>query len=340
VFTYQVRKRIFRLTDGREPSLPNTFEAVFTLQPLQPFGMTAGGGKTAVQSVGAAVYFNANTGHHFVESKQALRPLEVVVEEPVRKVELRGNVFRIEGRVESLGELEETLLSVCFGLPILLNVEFADPPVVERVDGKVGDVSFRWELTDWRIQLLITTQDEQEKKTCDSWCRFDVLAKPGNRRLIAALHYFHVFCRLCRAGNTPWEFMGEALVNLSKILEVLFPPTGDGQTMEASRTGLTGLGYSTEEIDRDFIPAMVLRSNIDSAHVDLSVFTRTQLQVLHAYTEAAEMAFRKLLSKILTEAEAGRYQVMQHTACGHESRTAKIIERLAKHFGDSDHQPQ
>jgi hypothetical protein len=214
-------------------------------------------------------------------------------------------------------------------------VEFADPPVVERVEGKVGDVSFRWELTEWRMVLLITTQDEQEKKACDSWCRFHVLAEPGNRRLIAALHYFHVFCRLCRAGNTPWEFMGEALVNLSKVLEVLFPPTGDGQTMEAARAGLTGLGCSTEEIDRDFIPAMVLRSNIDSAHVDLSLFAQTQLRVLHAYTEAAEMAFRKLLSKLLTEVEAGRYQVAQHTAGGHDGRTAKIIERLARHFGDS-----
>lgn len=334
MFTYQVRKRIFRLADGREPSLPNTFEVVFTLQPPQPFGMSAGGGKTAVQSVGASVDFDANTGHHFVESKQPLRPLEVVIEEPVRKVELRGNIFRMEGRVESLVELEEMLLSVYFGLPILLNVEFADPPIVGRVEGKIGDVSFRWELTNWRMGMLITTQDLQEKKACDSWCRFDVLSKPGNRRLIAALHYFHVFCRLCRTGNTPWEFMGEALVNLSKVLEVLFPPTGDGQTMETARAGLTGLGCSTEEIDRDFIPAMVLRSNIDSAHVDLSLFTQTQLRVLHAYTEAAEMAFRKLLSKLLTEVEAGRYQVAQHTTSGHDGRTAKIIERLAMHFGD------
>lgn len=183
------------------------------------------------------------------------------------------------------------------------------------------------------MQLLTTTQEEQEKKACDSWCRFGVLAKLGNRRLIAALHYFHVFCRLCRAGSTPWEFMSEALVNLSKVLEVLFPPIGDGQTLEAARVGLADLGCSPEEIDRDLIPAMVLRSNIDSAHVDLSVFTSTQLSVLHMYAEAAETAFRRLLSKILTEVEAGRYAVRQHTASGHDGRTARIIERLAKHFG-------
>ncbi|HEV3256285.1 MAG TPA: hypothetical protein VG013_05340 [Gemmataceae bacterium] len=128
--------------------------------------------------------------------------------------------------------------------------------------------------------------------------RFDILATPGNRRLGAGLHYFHVFCRHCRTRHTPWEFMAEAIMNLSKIMEVLFPPSGDGQTMEGARAGLAGLGHSQEEIERDFIPAFVLRSNIDSAHVDLSFFTTSQVRVLHSYTEAAEMAFRSRLSGV------------------------------------------
>jgi len=335
MFTYQVRQRNYKLTGGQQPSFPNKFEAVFVLQPPQPFGSSAGGGRTAVRGVGASAFFNANTGHHSVESKASLRPLEVVVEEPVRRVEFRGNEFRISGRVETVQELEDTLYSIFFVLPILLNVEFADPPVVERVEGKVGEASFRWELDNWRLEILLTSQEEQEKKAADSWTRFEILATPGNRRLAAALHYFHVFCRLCRAGHTPWEFMAEAIMNLSKILEVLFPPSGDGQTMEGARAGLAGLGYSQEEIDRDFIPAIVLRSNIDSAHVDLSLFTTSQLRILHSFTEAAEMAFRKLLSKILTEIEAGRYQVAQHAAAGHDARTAQIVERLARHYGNS-----
>lgn len=336
MFTYQVRNRYFKLTAGQKPSFPSNFEAIFTLKPLQPFGNSGGEGRTGVKGVGASAYFNANTGHHFIESKVPLRPLNVVIEESNRRVEFLGNELRISGRIETLGELEETLLCIFFGLPILLNVELADPPVVERVEGKVGEASFRWELADWRLAILLTTQDEQEDKVAISWSRFNVLAKPGNRRLIAALHYFHVFCRLCRAGQTPWEFMAEAIMNLSKILEVLFPPPGDGQTIVAARAGLVNLGYSEDDIERDFIPAIALRSNIDSAHVDLSLFNTSQLRVLHSYTEAAEMAFRELLSKVMRQIEAGSYQVTQHAAAGHDSRTAKIIERLAKYFGNPE----
>ena len=66
---------------------------------------------------------------------------------------------------------------------------------------------------------------------------------------------------------------------------MLFPPSGDGQTRDAARRGLTNLNYSAKEIERDFLPAMALRNAIDVGHVDLSLFTRPQLNALH--TEAA-----------------------------------------------------
>jgi hypothetical protein len=331
MFTHQVRERHCKIAAGRQISFPNTFEASFFLQPLQPFGGTAGDGRTAIRAVAARTLFNANNGHHFIQSETPLQPLEVEIREPDRTITVKGNRLVLSGRVESYDELDATLHSIFFGLPILLNVEFADPPVVERVEGRVGDVPFRWELDNWRMEFLTTTQDEQEQKALSSWARFNVISNPGNRRLLAALHYFHVFCRLSRAGQSPWEFMAEAIVNLSKILEVLFPPTGDGLTIAAARVGLGNLGYSRDQVERHFIPSMALRNNIDSAHVDLSIFTVPQLRVIHSYTEAAELAFRELLSKILTEIEAGEYQVTQYTESHLDDRTAKIVERLSQH---------
>ena len=48
-------------------------------QPLQPFGMAAGGGLTAVRGSRVNILFNANTGQHFIESKPPLMPVEVVI---------------------------------------------------------------------------------------------------------------------------------------------------------------------------------------------------------------------------------------------------------------------
>jgi len=343
VFTYQVRPRIYRLPKGKEISFPNDVELVFHFRPLQPFGKEPGGGRTAVRAVGAKALFDANTGRHWIQSKNPLEPLEVIIEEPNRHIEMHGNELHVQARFESLGQMDEIVLSLFFAFPVLLNVEFADPPFVERVSGTVGDVPFRWELDGWRMDFQITTQELQEQRVSNSWERLDVLSNPDNRRVIAALHYFHVACRLSRAGNSPWEFMSEVILNLSKVLEVLFPPsTGNGKTFEAARSGLKDLGYSEIEVERNFIPIMALRNNIDSAHVNLSLFTREQLRYLHAYTEVAENAFREMLKRLVTKTQLGLYKPVQYGKSSRQRATEKIIDQIAQHcvgIDDSSKKP-
>jgi len=44
------------------------------------------------------------------------------------------NVLSVCQKFDSLEQLEETLVSIYFTLPVLLNVPFADPPFVDRVE--------------------------------------------------------------------------------------------------------------------------------------------------------------------------------------------------------------
>lgn len=334
MFTYQVRKRAIKFLEKKSISFPAKVSLTFHFLPLQPFGCKKGGGMTAVQNVGASVFFNANNGHHEVESVSPLEPLEVRIEEPDQVIELKGNVFTVTKEVSTPNDLEEMINSIFFCFPILLNVDLADPPIVERVDGIISDVPFRWELNGWRIATQITTQTKQEDRIVSAWDRFNIITVPGNRRLVAAIHYFHVFCRLARAGNTPWEFMSEAIVNLSKILESLFPPADKDQgSIDSARFGLKKLDYDENRIESNFVPAIALRNNIDSGHVDLSIFTLEQLTILQSYTEAAEDIFRELLSKVFEEIENGTYEVEQYEESGHRKEAAKIIERLKQHYG-------
>ena len=209
----------------------------FHFLPEQPFGLAAGGGRTVVRAVAASILVNANTGEQVIESKQPLAPLDVTLQEPARIVQLTGRTLSISEKVESLRELEDLIMSIFFGFPILLNVPFADPPFIERVDGSVGSTTFRWELSDWHMQYRTTTQDQQENSVVKAWERMGILAESHRRRLIAGLHYFHLACRLARAGRTAGEFVAEVILNLAKALEVVFPPGGDGLSREAVRAG-------------------------------------------------------------------------------------------------------
>lgn len=166
--------------------------------------------------------------------------------------------------------------SLYFALPALLNVSFADPPYVERVEGTVGSSGFRWELADWRMEFQVTTQDLQEARVAKAWERIDLLSKPQRLRLVASLHYFHLACRLARRGSTVGEFLAEMLLNLAKSLEALFPPSGDGRSRDAIRRGLRSLAISDNDIESNFLPAIALRNEIDVAHVGLHWFTMDQ----------------------------------------------------------------
>lgn len=158
------------------PSFPADTEIKFHLLPKQPFGTDADGGRTVVRASAGTMHFNLNSGNHSFQSKNPLDPLEVRIEEGSRVVELKGDVLTIYQKFETLKELQEFVTSIYFGLPILLNLEFADPPHVERVVGNIGGIPFRWELSEWRFPLTTTTQSEQEQHFIDTWLRFDVIS--------------------------------------------------------------------------------------------------------------------------------------------------------------------
>jgi len=335
MLTYQVHPRIFR-TDGTPlPDFPLKGEVRLHLSPKQPFGVEPGGGRTAVKAVGAQALFNANNGEHFIESTVPLHPLDVTLEAPDQVVRLEGSRLTVQQTFDSLKSVSQFIEGIYFAVPALLSVEFADPPIVERVDGVLGGVAFRWELENWNARFLTTTQERQEELFAKTWERLSLIAVPQARRLFAALHYFHLAARLSRAASVAGEFLAEVLLNLSKVLEVLFPSAGKGKTRDAARSRLIELGFTDEEIERDYLPAMALRNEIDVAHVGLSLFKPDQLKVIHGYTERAEAAFRVLLSRVLTRIEEGTFSVEAYEPAPVAGTALQVVERLRRHAGHS-----
>jgi hypothetical protein len=275
------------------------------------------------------MHWNANTGHHTIESKEPLKPLVVRLEAPNRIVDLNGTVLTITESHEEIGSLEETIESLYFVLPSLLAVRFADPPILERVEGTVGEVPFRWELAEWTGTYWTTTQEVQEKAFADSFERLSMLSElPDRRRMVGALHYFHVARRLLVVGAAPGEFLSEAILNFAKVLETLFPPASEKGTIDAARKGLAGLGYDTAAIESRFIPAISLRNRIDVGHGDLTLFNRHQLAVIHAYTEAAEGFFKELLSTVLQRLANGAVVLAPIATSSPSAEDLRVIARI------------
>lgn len=331
MLTYRVRQRVLRIArEGATLVFPGTASINFYFVPPQPFGVAADGGRTCVRAVKATALFNANTGQHSIESAEPLRPLTVIIQEEGRHVALEGNRLTVELKVESLQALTELLESVYYALPMLLSVEFADSPYIERVDGSIEGVPFRWELARWKASFWPTTQAEQEQAVVRAWDRLGILSNPERRRLLASLHYFHTATRLLAASVTPGEFLAEALLNFAKCLEALFPSSAGKGTIDAAREGLEGLGFQGQESEARFIPAIALRNRIDVGHVDLTLFTRDQLTVLHQYAESAEGHFKALFKRLFARLADGTFQLTPGYPKAATAEDKAVIDRLTR----------
>ncbi len=117
-------------------------------------------------------------------------------------------------------------------------------------------------------------------------------------------------------------------MNLSKVLETLFPPDSEGKTIDSAREGLRSLGYSNDIIESSFIPVIALRNYIDVGHPFLSIFKRDHLNTIYLYTENVEDVFRKLLRKIFNSASSGTFHIKEYDELAPKKDVIKIIQRM------------
>ena len=329
MLTYQLRERSFLLEKGGTLDFPNTVHVEFLLCPTEALGKHSGKGRTVLRGSSLRIWYDANTGRGYVDSDPPLRPLNVTIKKPNTTIRLRGNRLHIRTYCETGKALVSLIEAVYYGLPPVLNLDFAESPIIKRVSGKVGETTFCWAQKRQAGGFEVTDQEIQEKKVDSAWLTMELVnTHPAQRRVLAALQHFYVACRLSEAGNSPSDFMAEVILNYCKILEVLFPPKGDGKTRDAVRIGLGKLDYSKDEIDSKFVPAMALRNEIDVGHTKLSLFDQTQLNILHEYTDAAEGYFRSMLRRLIDKLKLDNNLIEADPKGIVDKRTVALIHRI------------
>jgi hypothetical protein len=193
MLTYQVRRRgVYTEPLGTPLLFPNDAELVFHFAPAGPFGGTTSRGYTAVHRKEITTFFNSNTGRSLVESSEPLDPVEVSLRLSDGTVRFVGPSCTVSFRCESRLELQSMLESYYYLLPLLLNVDFQDAPIIERVTGRVGSTQFHWGVIQpISVPFDATTTEQQEKRIVLVVRRMSLLDErraKSARRLAAALH--------------------------------------------------------------------------------------------------------------------------------------------------------
>jgi hypothetical protein len=302
VLSYRLQKRHFKVVEG-QATFPNTVRVEMRLAPPTPFGGSVGGGRTATRAVGASMLLNANTGRTIITSVSAFAPVDLTIQSDNMTFKVKGDLLSLDTTCDTLNDLAGLVESVYHLFPAIANVEFGDPPTVLHVSGSIGSARFRWELAALSGEARPTTTEEQEQRLARAWVWMSLFGDGRNRRLAAAVHYFHVGSRLLAAGDSPWEFMGEVILNFAKTLQALF-----GQRGQEVRAGLRALGYSADEIEH-FITVMGLRDEFDSGHIMLSLMEEEQARSLYLFIQGRELRFQTLLKRALEAVAQGDYRI-------------------------------
>ena len=299
MLTYQLQDRILKITEGEGTlEFPSHLTFDVKLGPGEGFGTSHGLSRLAMRGHAMELIYNANTGRVRAILGTPMNPLEVIYRTPTQLIELRGDILHFEGQCKSDAELESCLRSFVHIFPALLNLGFADPPVVLHVQGQIGSNSFRWEHTESIFHCVPRSVKELEEEAANAIDRMNVIQ--ANPRVLASVCYFYTASRLVVSGHTDWEFMAEGILNLCKALQVLF-----GERMDDVRSGLKELGYPKAVIEGDFVPLMVMRNYFDIGHAQLSILDHAQLQILYRYLSESEGRFRELLTNVTARLAEG-----------------------------------
>lgn len=328
MLTYQLQPRIIHVTNGKKITLPNDVSIEITLEPAGQFGGSQETGKAMAAGSDVQFNWNANTGRQWVTSKTPFDPIEVTVNyRDQLKIEFRGNKYTTSFRCDTLDHLLNRLTQLHYYVPLLLNLNLSQPAFVVKTEGRIGDAEFYWGLMKSQSVFAAINQQSQEKRVGEALSDLGLISNLKNHRLTAALYYFYVANRLDEAGNSPYEFLAEVVLNLHKVLETLFGPNRDHVRQE-----LKSLGYSSAQVEFSFIPIMILRNEFNVGHVMLSMLDFTQRKELYEYLELRLHDFRKLLQTIAKKVDEGDYKLTEVTGMVLSKEKQKIMDDLVATF--------
>jgi hypothetical protein len=190
------------MEEGKTFSFPNIVEVEMVLEPTEMFGVGKEPTKTFVPGYNLQAYLNPDSGKCGIVPDHLFDPIEVIVrwKDIIQRFEMQGNKLIVTIECEEIDYLIGLLSAFYYILPLLLTIEFVEPPIVKSIVGKVGDVPFRWEFAGYTFGIDNTNQEIQEKRIVDSFERLSFTCSLENRRLTAALSYFYTAKRLRDAG--------------------------------------------------------------------------------------------------------------------------------------------
>lgn len=303
MFTYLQQPRILHLESGQVPEFPRHARYELTLDPGHVLGDGSGDLPIVILGHDLNLEWHGPSGRAVITQRPGLARISLSQEMLNGTFHIDGSSVVFEHTCESLSHAASTLDELRLVVPAVLAVFLPRPVTVTFARVVFEGGTFRSELrrSSYRIEAL--KDDDYRDRVGYSLSALRTMLEGEHYALIAAAAYMHVAERLCAIGNSNVEFAPEIILNLTKILEVLF-----GNTRDQIRAGLTALDYDEVEREGIFVPLVILRNELDVGHAKLSAFSPEVLDKLYGYLKDVPLAMKELLVRAVNATIVGTWQ--------------------------------
>jgi len=290
---YLIPFRTLNRTNQAVPlSFPAQVTAQITLGPEDAFGLPTE--RRTTVAVGRPTQFFGNSNEGFIQLEGALIE-RLEAEFQVRHVSARlsGNVLTLVFMASSYHEATQNLNSAHQLLVPIITHRLRTYVWVKLFTVMIGTEAFDFVLSPVRRQLVAATAEENKARIKESlvdWMGF----KEEHRPFLSALSYFRQAHRLALIQPGAEPLVSEILLNLAKAIEVMFRSSNRDEIRRQAATW----GFPSEEIEEVMLPILILRNELDVAHVALAQLTVAERETIVEFALQAISNMEVIIERI------------------------------------------
>ncbi|MFC1705429.1 hypothetical protein ACFL59_01240 [Planctomycetota bacterium] len=304
-------------------SYPAEYTGHIWLAPEDAFGVPCLERTTQKEGQLGKVVVDANTGTTAVKGGLIDR-VQLELSLPDADFRLDANRLTVRSKVGRQEEAHALSRSLSNLLPLLLSARLNVPVAVHRFLVALNAERFSFVLANVRHRTMVSTSAANADHVAEAlkdWSQ----AGRGHERFVAALAYYRRAQRLAAMQPIPANWFPEATLNLAKCIEVLLTADRDRLRQTAAEWGLP-----ESLIESYVVPVLLVRSQLDVAHVSLAPLPPGTRDALVDFTLAALDNVRELLGTIWRLLKAGEIQ-LRPPSIQHEKRTRDLLSRLSSY---------
>ena len=270
-----------------------------TFGPDDAFGIDAEPRTTAKRATPAKLQWNANDGTSFWQGE-----LIDVIQTELRTDGLSGNwtanVLFFQLHAASSAEAHQIALSASQMLPAFLSLRLNVFVWIKEFLVDIGGVSCRLETLSHRYGITVATAEQNTSAvlmSVEDWLQ----QRSEGLRLVMAIYYYRHAKRLAALEPDRQSMAAEVILNLSKAIEIVFSANRDMLRKQARE-----LGFESQFVERWIVPILLIRNELDVAHVTSTPLSSFQHQAILDFLDRASVHVHTMLEKLAELQRSGK----------------------------------